>query len=144
MSPTSAEQTSINAFLASFFTASPPLESLTPQELQLIEIIVAEVLTRAAKARYILGSAVDYLLMAQKLAAFDPVANGFQPELTEQALFERYELVIERNGKKANTLTLRFGSKAEAGMRGFEEKVVDWFRGLGRNYPSAYVYNTGQ
>ena len=29
-------------------------------------------------------------------------------------------------------------------MRGFEEKVVEWFRTLGRWYPSAYVYNTGQ
>jgi hypothetical protein len=98
--------------------------------------------------RYPLGLALDFTLLAQQLALHDPSGKAFRNNLTKGKLFERYQLVTERAGRGANTLTLKYQDgriAQQVGIRKLEESVVDLFIRLNRpGYPSAYVYNTGQ
>ncbi|MFN6196922.1 MAG: hypothetical protein ACK58T_48040 [Phycisphaerae bacterium] len=101
-----------------------------------------EKLTRPA--RYVLGLAIDFLLQAQELSEVDPELQCSRPKLTESDLFKRYSRVTERSGQKSNTLTFNYGGKS-VGIRKFEEAVTAFFHAQKRTeYPSAYVYNTGQ
>ncbi len=94
--------------------------------------------------RYILGLALDFVILAQRLAAADPEAKRFRPDLSYENLFQKYKLITERGESQANTLTLQCGD-TQAGIRKTEESVVALFHSLDRTgYPSAYVYNTGQ
>jgi hypothetical protein len=94
--------------------------------------------------KYILGLALDFTILAQRLSEIDHEAKGTRVDLDESALFLRYELITERAGTQANTLSLRF-EDAEVGIRQIEESVTELFHQLKRpGYPSAYVYNTGQ
>lgn len=91
-----------------------------------------------------MGLAIDFLLLAEALCKCDKVLEEFRPELNEGELFKRYTLVTERGGQPANTLSLMYEGTT-LGIRKFEEAVAAFFHSEGRtDYPSAYVYNTGQ
>ena len=97
-----------------------------------------------SKAKYPLGLAIDFAVVAQQLAAVDPRLRKFDPTLDIDGIRSRYDIVKERKQTKANTLTLRFRG-VSAGIRSVEERLCAVFAATNRpGYPSAYVYNTGQ
>ncbi len=138
----------ISEFLKLGFPEPPTPEKLEPEEVAIIKEILRVVAANTSGTgrvkKYVLGLALDFTLLAQRLSAKDPELKKARPKLTEKELFSRYTLVTERGDTVANTLTLTFQGKEE-GIRKLEERVVSLFHNLNRSgYPSAYVYNTGQ
>jgi hypothetical protein len=79
------------------------------------------------------------------LSKDDNSLNEFRPKFTLENLFDRYKLVTGRGERKANTLSLSFNNNKDIGIRKIEENILEFFHSLNRtDYPSAYVYNTGQ
>jgi hypothetical protein len=118
--------------------------SLDADEQQIIERVEDYVASRFKGMKYILGLALDFALLAQRLSAADEEGKSLRKDLTGEELFVRYQLVKERGSRQANTLTLKIGGM-EQGIRKIEESVAEFFHRLKRtDYPSAYVYNTGQ
>ncbi len=141
---TTTEQQTISDFLAPYFDLGFDLFSLPATEQDVVDAVLAGIAHDFAGKRYILGLALDFALLAQRLSLVDMEAKEFRPTLTVDTLFERYKRITEKSGRLANTLTVVYGS-VTAGIRRIEEQVVKLFHALGRSgYPSAYVYNTGQ
>lgn len=141
-----ADKKLITDFLSSYFegaTLDHDTE-LGEEEQQLIRKILVYVDSHFKRRKYVLGLAIDFAAIAQELSKADHAAKNKRLDLTEEKLFKRYEFVEERGGTKQNTLTLKYGSK-DIGIRKPEEEVEDLFHGLKRpNFPSSYVYSTGQ
>jgi hypothetical protein len=117
---------------------------LGADEQRIIERAEDYVATRFKGMKYILGLAIDFTLLAQRLSMVDEEGKTLRKDLTEEELFARYQLVTERGSRQANTLTLKVGGMQQ-GIRKIEESVAEFFHRLKRtDYPSAYVYNTGQ
>jgi hypothetical protein len=137
------EQEAIDAFLGQHFTGAA--SKVSSDEAKVVDGILQFVSDEFSGMKYIVGLAIDFVLLAQGLAENDAEANKFRPSLDRDGLFDRYEFVESRGKRRANTLTLRHAGKA-IGIRKFEESLVDLFHDqLNRTaYPSAYVYNTGQ
>ncbi|WP_392341074.1 hypothetical protein [uncultured Shewanella sp.] len=96
------------------------------------------------KRKYVLGLAIDFVLLAQVLSEKEKRLVTFRPAYSQENIFFDFELVKSRGGTKANTLTFVLDGNIY-GIRKIEENVVDFFHGADRSgYPSAYVYNTGQ
>ena len=135
----------ISQFLKPHFPKSfKSKRRLKSNERAVIANVIQFVESRFSKAKYVLGLAIDFTILAQRLALEDDDANEFQDSLTTSRIFKRYELTTQRGGRKSNTLTLSFGETQE-GIRRIEEQVCEFFHSLNRSgYPSAYVYNTGQ
>lgn len=141
---TQQEQQLLAEFLAPYFGREMRLAPVTPQEQDVIDAVLATVERDFSGKRYILGLALDFSLLAQRLALVDADAKAFRSEITTDILFQHYERVTEKSGRLANTLTVKYGASTE-GIRRIEEQVVKLFHALNRSgYPSAYVYNTGQ
>lgn len=120
-------------------------EQVEEEELKCIQDIKSYVYARFTSMKYILGLAIDFILLADNLASLDEQLNEFDRELDEDKLFSRYKLVEKVGSRESNTLSLVYGENKKIGIRKFEEKVVQFFHQLNRvDYPSAYVYNTGQ
>lgn len=99
---------------------------------------------RFRRMKYILGLAVDFLLLAQSIRKHDPALRAYDSTRTDASILAAYPRVTQRGDVGANTLTLTFNDET-FGIRKLEELVRSYFykqRRLG--YPSAYVYNTGQ
>lgn len=138
------ERNLIDHFLSEHFRDLRPAGGLGSEEQTIIEWIISYVDTRFGRMKYILGLALDFAIVAQRLSLIDSDAKGFRPQLTEEDIFEKYTLITERGSRKANTLTLEYAGVQE-GIRRVEESVANLFHALERSdYPSAYVYNTGQ
>jgi len=141
---TPQEQQLLADFLIPYFGSNFQSSPLTPQEQAITDDVLAGMERDFSGKRYILGLALDFALLAQKLSAVDREAKAFRPDITIDTLFQRYERITEKSGRLANTLTVRYGTTSE-GIRKIEEQVVKLFHALDRSgYPSAYVYNTGQ
>ncbi len=142
---TQAEQQEVvDDFLEPYFGAEFSPVTIKPEEEALTTSVVKFVQDKFSDAKYVLGLALDFTLLAQKISQSDPEAKPFRPAFTKDILFARYTLVTSRGARQANTLSLQFNRRKE-GIRKIEEAVVDLFVGLLRpGYPSAYVYNTGQ
>jgi len=139
-----SEVEAIKELLSPHFGSEFAPEELSDGEQQITEQVLEYVASRFTKMKYILGLALDFTIVAQRLSNVDDYAKSFRQQLTVKELFERYEVVTERAGRQANTLTLKFG-QAQEGIRSIEEAVAQFFHKLNRSkYPSAYVYNTGQ
>lgn len=82
--------------------------------------------------KYILGLAIDFALLAQRLSTVDEEGKALQKGLTEEELFARYQLVTERGSRQANTLTLKYGGMQQ-GIRKIEESVAEFFHRLKRS-----------
>jgi hypothetical protein len=117
---------------------------LGADEQRIVERVEDYVAARFKSMKYILGLALDFTLLAQRLSTVDEEGKAMRKSLTEEGLFARYQLVTERGSRQANTLTLKYGGMQQ-GIRKIEESVTEFFHRLKRtDYPSAYVYNTGQ
>lgn len=117
---------------------------LGTDEQRIVERVEDYVATRFKGMKYILGLALDFTLLAQRLSTVDEEGKAARKGLSEEELFARYQLVTERGSRQANTLTLKYGGMQQ-GIRKIEESVAEFFHRLKRtDYPSAYVYNTGQ
>lgn len=144
----STSEQPIIEFLNSGFAAEFKPDAISAREAATVAQVIAYVNTHIAKQKrprkYVLGLALDFAMLAQRLSRVDAAARAFNPGLTEKSLFTRYELVTMRGTTTANTLTLMYHETKE-GIRRIEEQVVTMFHALNRRgYPSAYVYNTGQ
>jgi hypothetical protein len=114
------------------------------EEQRIVERVEAYVATGFKGMKYILGLALDFTLLAQRLSTVDEEGKALRKGLTEEGLFARYKLVTKRGSRQANTLTLKYDGMRQ-GIRKIEESVVEFFHRLKRtDYPSAPVYNTGQ
>ena len=137
------EKELINSFLYTAFLKDV-VESATEDEKKIIEQILNIVETQFKKKKYVLGQALNFTMLAQKLSNLDHELKQYTPELSIDDIFERYGLVKSRGDTTANTLTLRYND-TEEGIRKIEESVANLFHAMDRSdYPSAYVYNTGQ
>lgn len=138
------EENKKQEYLNSYFRESIDGE-LTEEELAIIGVCENYVSSRFSRMKYILGTALDFTLLAQLLSESDPDINDFRPTFSQADLFSRYTLVQSRGKRKANTLSLSFNSGKDIGIRKLEESVLEFFHSVDRtDYPSAYVYNTGQ
>lgn len=144
MPRTESEKHIIQEFLGEIFIEPDAKISDVTQEEALIEEYIDYIDTRFKSMKYILGLGLDFCILAQKLSRQDSEMKQFTPNFTNEEIFHRYQLVTSRGGKKANTLTLTYGDSQE-GIRKIEESVANLFHAMDRSdYPSAYVYNTGQ
>ena len=144
--PETREQQLITSFLGSYFDLSRKQENadVLDEEKAIINECLEYVGARFKKMKYILGTALDFTLLAQSISKYDPAAKLFRDALTRESLFSQYRLITERGESGANTLTVEYAGH-QFGIRKIEEGVLALFRGMKRsNYPSAYVYNTGQ
>ena len=131
----------VDAFLDQFFAGVSG--ELASGEQALVDEVVQAVRTRFLRQKYVIGLVIDFAVVAQQLTEVDPTAYPFRPDLEFTEIAGRYSIVKERNGREANTLTLKYGGKTY-GIRKIEEGVLRLFNELKRpSYPSAYVYNTG-
>jgi hypothetical protein len=147
---TEGEAAVILAFLEPYFGGGFQPGKVNRAEAGAINRILTYVRDHFGGMRYILGLALDFTLLAQRLAIHDPEAKRFRADLTKEALFLRYPRITQRGSRQANTLTVQFEDRShkiqvKEGIRAIEEAVGDLFNDLNRTgYPSAYVYNTGQ
>ncbi len=142
--PSESETEVVRAFLEPHFGLGFSPEPVSPEEERRIAEIRDFVAGRFSDARYVLGLALDFALLAQQLSLHDPDAKAARPSLTKDELFARYTLITSHGARTANTLTVQYG-RQKIGIRKIEESIVDLFMDLTRpGYPSAYVYNTGQ
>lgn len=137
------EKKLINEFLSSAFTAIPHT-AYSKEEGEIISDVLLEVRNHFSGKKYILGQAINFTMLSQKLSNIDAEAKRYHPNLTLDDIFDRYELITTRGKRAANTLTLKLGDYVE-GIRKIEESVANLFHSMDRSdYPSAYVYNSGQ
>ncbi|TDU18085.1 hypothetical protein C8E00_11413 [Chromohalobacter marismortui] len=114
------------------------------EELPIIDFCKNYIKERFTFMKYILGLGIDFSILAQRLSEYDVEMKSFTPVLSVEDIFSRYEMVESRGSRKSNTLTLSFSGK-QYGIRKIEESVANLFHSMDRSdYPSAYVYNTGQ
>ena len=126
------------------FNSQPISETENRLLMDILTYVRSHITGASRPKKYMLGLALDFTLLSQRLSIVDAQAKKFRPSLNEQKLFQRYNLITERGETTANTLTLKFNETQE-GIRKLEERVVELFHSLNRRgYPSAYVYNTGQ
>ena len=138
------EENKTKEFLESYFGAKPD-GKISHDESLVVDSCLEYVSSRFSRMKYILGTAIDFTLLAELLSTDDPEIDQFKPSLNQSDLFERYTLVQSRGKRKANTLSLSYNNGKYFGIRKLEESVLEFFHSLDRtDYPSAYVYNTGQ
>jgi len=143
---TQEERKATRRFLEEHFASrEEEEETLSDEEKETIRQVLGYVEERFGGMKYILGLALDFVFLAQRVSEGER-GNRFEPDLSEEDLFERYERVKRSDGRELNTLTIRRENNGETvGIRQTEEDVLEFFHDLGRtDYPSAYVYNTGQ
>jgi hypothetical protein len=141
---TAAEKAGIEKFLHLDFGSDFKPVKISESEAKISKQVMDYVADRFSRMKYILGLAIDFAILAQRLSAEDSEAKKFRPDLKYEKIFQTYTLITERGESQANTLTLQYGS-TQVGIRKTEESVATLFHGLERTgYPSAYVYNTGQ
>ena len=111
-------------------------------EAAVVRSLVEAVDGRFSRMKYVLGTALDFVLLAEALDAGD---RGFEPGVTQDEVFGRYARVTHRGERELNTLTLTDAAGDEHGVRAVEEAVMGAFHRARRtDYPKAYVYNSGQ
>lgn len=141
---TTSEENAVGALLEEYFDGEHGADELGADEKEKIRSIIDYVDDYFAGAKYVLGLGLDFVLLAQQVS--DDVGRDFEPKLTVDEIFNRHKRITERGGKTLNTLTLRGPGGAAHGIRKAEERILGLFHDeLNRlDYPSAYVYNTGQ
>lgn len=131
-------------FFGGFFPSHDRTGELSAQECQVLEECFAYVSGRFPRMKYILGTGLDFTLLAQQISVRSPVLKDFELGLSDTEVLTRYPLVSARGQRQANTLTLQIEGQF-FGIRALEELVLNYFVRLNKpGYPSAYVYNTGQ
>lgn len=134
----------LEEFFGEFFSESDRQGTVSSQEEEQVIWCFAYVKDRFASMKYILGTAIDFVLLAQCLRRHDENLARHDAMRSEESIFDRYTLIKQRGSRQSNTLTLKYETY-QYGIRKLEERVLRYFvaqRRLG--YPSAYVYNSGQ
>ena len=140
---TSVELDAKNSFLASGFLEDFSSGQISTDEIQLIDAILKSVKSLFNPLTYVLGLAINFAMLAQRLSHLDADAKMYRKDLTEVEILDRYELVTKRGKKQVNTLSFKYQKKT-LGIRRTEEGILDLFIKADRTgYTGAYVYNTG-
>lgn len=114
--------------------------SVSSDEEAVVRGIVEAVHDRFRRMKYVLGTALDFVLLAESVGE-----DEFRPGLTQEQIFETYPRVTHRGERELNTLTVADAEGQEHGTRALEEAVMSAFHEATRtDYPKAYVYNSGQ
>ena len=143
MTLTDLEKTKVAEFLQPYFKKNiVGVPTRTDKETE--REIITYVSSRFSQMKYILGLAIDFVVLAQRVSCIDPKYTPLKAGDSYSVIEERYPRIKSRGKKKANTLTLVVCDQL-IGIRKTEEEVVDVFHAMQRtNFPSAYVYSTGQ
>jgi hypothetical protein len=107
-------------FLAAHFGDGHEPSPLSPEESEVVDHVLVYVEERFGTMKYILGLAIDFAILAQRLSLVDEEAKVARLELTEQELFQRYTLIERVGSRTANTLSLTFGDHPKEGIRKIE------------------------
>lgn len=134
----------VAAFLDAHFSRPTRVADPNALESAVTQGVLAFVADQFPRAKYVLGLALDFALLAQEVCDAAGVGDSPRLSLSEKELFAIYPRIERRGNRTANTLSLQVGGRS-FGIRKHEEAIVRLFHGLSRtDYPSAYVYNTGQ
>ena len=87
------EEQATKQLLAQFFETELSTTVLSSDENQIVQEVLEYVANRFPKMKYILGLALDFTLLAQRLAGVDSDAKQFRQDLTYSELFQRYQPV---------------------------------------------------
>ncbi len=137
------EAKAVVEFLDSYFVTTVATK-LSAKEATLAEGIYTYVDSMFDGAKYVLGLALDFCLIAEQLSDLDDELKKFDSTLTSERLFEKYERITVENDRTLNTLTLEFNGK-RFGIRTVDNRVGTLMHSLGRtSYPSSSPYATGQ
>ena len=138
--PNDIELAAVRKFFALGFADDFAPGKIGKAEAGVVERAVEYVSSRFGHLAYVLGLALDFTMVAQRLSQFDPAAKVFRPGLDEAGLLAAYPPTTSET-KNVNTLTLTFrheGKLKKVGIRAIEEKVCDLFVATDRSgYPSA-------
>jgi hypothetical protein len=142
------EEDEIAGFLADYFQRDPDIRSVSEQERDAILEILDYVSDTFSSKKYVLGLAIDFILVAESLGeAVNPATSrSFEPELNGPDVINRYNRLETKKGQDLNTLTFLDDDGREHGIRGVENSLQTLYHdGLDRlNYPSSAPYSTGQ
>lgn len=137
------ENDDIASYLGKYFPSEHEVGDLSSSEESRIQNIIESVHQEFGRAKYTLGMAINFVLLAQRIA---PDRSTFEPSRDDEDIFQKYDRKEKKaDGSDLNTLTL-IDDGEEIGIRKTEEEVQALFRrNLNRlTYTTAYVYNTGQ
>jgi hypothetical protein len=137
------EADAIERFVSGYFPeefVAAGLDSLSPDERTAVEYLLERADHQFDSSKGTLGLALDFLMVAEGLSALDERLNEFEPGLTQQDIFERYE-----KADRGATLTLKYGGE-QFEIRSVHSDIIDLFREeLGRtNFPSSPGHHTGE
>jgi hypothetical protein len=145
---TPGEQEKIDEFIEAHFKRDPQSFILSPEEQNEVSEILDVVEALFGGKKYILGLAIDFLCVAESIGeAVDPeISRRYEPDLSSESIFQRYDRMTKRYGRDLNTLTFLDDTETEHGIRAVENAIVTLYHdGLDRlNYPSSAPYATGQ
>lgn len=137
-----SEKEAAQLFLARFFPSAFAPHKLTRTEQALVDGILRFVGDGFDGAKMLLGLAIDFSAIAEKLSRIHGDGSDFRPDLTEDEIFSIY--ARKKSAKSKNTLSF-LHHKTEVGIRAVENEVIDLFHGLGRTaYTSGAPHTTGQ
>lgn len=141
---TKKEKEEVDKFMTHYFGKVEIEEKVSDDEKEVIKECIEYVNSRFSRMKYILGTAIDFTILFELLSKESKTGQDFNPNLELAEIFEQFPLVTKRGNRKANTLSLGVNDKS-FGIRKIEESVLEFFHSVNRTeYPSAYVYNTGQ
>ena len=108
---TDSEIEAIQELLSPHFGTGFEPNQLANSEQTIIEQVLEYVGSRFTRMKYILGLALDFAIVAQRLSNVDDSAKKLREHLTIEQLFQRYQVVTERGEQQANTLILNISVK---------------------------------
>ena len=143
-----SEEKAIEQFLYRYFDQSVPDSShvFSDAEREVYNSILEYVDTRFGSMKYILGLAIDFVILAEQVLSHTAQVGRLDFAEDSDSPTDQFTRVEEKGNRKLNTLTFRTDDGTTFGIRKLEEEVLSLFHEqLYRlDYPSAYVYNTGQ
>lgn len=115
---------------------------VSPEERDLIRWMLGEVDRHFGRRKFILGTAINAVLLAE---ALDDGDAHFRSGMTEAAIFEAYPRVThDAKGDELDTLTLTGADGREVGNRGIEMDVLAAFQKARRKYSGGYAHNASK
>lgn len=140
--PTEHEKEIINEFLSQYFRSEyvHDASKIESDEESEIESLIERANDLFGNSKGTLGLALDFLIVAEQISQKDTYLSGFDPDLDEESIMERYDQAATKA-----TLTLKYDGES-FGIRPVHEKVIDCFHDDLRrtNFPSAAPHHTGE
>ncbi|WP_255197999.1 hypothetical protein [Halorarius litoreus] len=112
---------------------------ISDEEEEEIEALVDRVDHHFSRSKGTLGVAIDFLMVAEQISQADDWLQGFNPDITRDDIFNRYENTAK------TSLTLKHGDTRYS-IRSVHNGVIEIFReDLNRtNFPSSPGHHTGE